>query len=74
MPTYSASGTEPLRSNPSPKTSAPASSDAGAGKPAGGREGLRTFTTTLAATQLKSPTGGADRKPSAVKSFTDNKV
>lgn len=72
MPTYSGSGTEPLGSNPSPKTSAPASQDRSAGKDAGGTANLRAYNATLASTQLKKHSaGGQNRHPEGVKSFKD---
>lgn len=75
MPTYAGSGTEPLGSNPSPKTGSITSPDRSAGKTAGGTENLRAYQATLAATKLtKSPTGGANRHPAGVKSFNDGSV
>ncbi len=71
MPTYSGSGTEPLGSNPSPKTSAPAAQDTQGGKPAGGTANLRAYEATLAAAQWKSGGKGASATPEKVQSFKD---
>ena len=72
MPTYSGSGTEPLGSNPSPKTSAAATGDHSAGKEAGGTANLRAYEAALTSTQLKKHSaGGQVRHPEGVKSFKD---
>lgn len=71
MPTYNGSGTEPLGSNPSPKTSAPAAQDRSAGKPAGGTANLRAYEATKTAAQWKAGGKGANATPEKVQSFRD---
>lgn len=71
MPIYSGSGTEPLGSNPSPKTSAPASQDRSAGTPAGGTANLRAYEATKTAAAWKAGGKGANAKPEKVQSFKD---
>ena len=71
MPTYSGSGTEPLGSNPSPKTSAPASQDRSAGTPAGGTANLRAYEATKTAAAWKAGGKGASATPEKVQSFKD---
>lgn len=75
MATYSGTGTEPLGSNPSPKTGSTTSPDRSAGKPTGGTENLRAYQAALTSTQLKKhSSGGPDRRPAGVKSFNDGSV
>lgn len=69
--TYTGSGTEPLRSNPTTKASPPAAQNTSPGKPAGGTEDLGTRTMTLAAKAMKLTKGGPNRIPPGVKSFKD---
>lgn len=68
--TYSGSGTEPLRSNPTTKASAAPASPAG-GKDAGGTNNLRANFMVLAAKAAAMVTKGDGKHPSAVRSYKD---
>lgn len=68
--TYSGSGTEPLRSNPTTKASAAPASPTG-GTPAKGTENLRANFTVLAAKAAKMVTRGEAKHPEKVRSFKD---
>lgn len=67
--TYTGSGTEPLRSNPTTKAAQPHAPDRGAGAPVGGTENFRANFTVLAAKAAKMVKGGPDRTPPGVQSF-----
>lgn len=68
--TYSGSGTEPLRSNPTTKSSrAPA--DPTGGTPAGGTDNMRAKFTVLAAKAAKMVTKGDAKHPEKVRSYKD---
>lgn len=72
--TYTGSGTEPLRSNPTTKASPPAAQNRNPGKPAGGTEDLGTRTMTLAAKAMKLTTKGDGKHPEQVRTFKDASV
>ena len=69
-PTYSGSGTEPLRSNPTTKTSAAPASPSG-GTPAKGTENLRANFVTLSAKAAAMVTKGDAKHPEKVRSYKD---
>lgn len=68
--TYSASGTEPLRSNPTTKASA-APASPGGGVDAGGTKNLRAQFMVLAAKAATLVKKGDAKHPSAVRSYKD---
>jgi hypothetical protein len=69
--TYTGSGTEPLRSNPTTKSSPAPKMDAGAGKPAGGTDNMRANFVALSAKAAKMAKGSPDRMPAGVQTFKD---
>ena len=72
MPTYSASGEENLRANPSVKSATPISSPAGAGKSVGGTENLRANQQTFDGGDKPLPTTYRHDVPPGLQSFDDN--
>ena len=70
---YRGSGTEPLRSDPNPKSGSVTPSPSGAGKDAGGTANLRADGSVKQAGVKQTPSGGAT-KIRGVQSFTDDKV
>lgn len=69
-PTYSGSGIEPLRSNPTTKASAAPASPSG-GTSAKGTENFRANFTVLAAKAAKMVTRGDAKLPEQVRSYKD---
>ena len=68
--TYSGSGTEPLRSNPTTKASRAPASPTG-GKPAGGTENLRASFSVLSSKAAAMVKKGDAKHPAAVRSYKD---
>lgn len=74
MPNYEASGTEPLRSNPTTKHAGQDSTAGPAGEDVGGRDNPRADTKVKSAAQPSKAAGNQNDWPAGVQSFTDGRV